>query len=77
MDHAQSAEHARTVVITGASAGIGRAVVRGFTARGDRLALIRAHSRSVRLWASQHHDTLGAAAQRTAAAVALRASRCS
>jgi short-subunit dehydrogenase len=40
MDRAQSAEHARTVVITGATAGIGRAVVRGFAARGDRLALI-------------------------------------
>ncbi|GAA2112879.1 SDR family oxidoreductase [Kitasatospora saccharophila] len=30
----------RTVVVTGASAGVGRAVARAFAARGDRLALL-------------------------------------
>ncbi|THA57540.1 SDR family oxidoreductase [Streptomyces sp. A1136] len=35
-----SAARGRVVVVTGASGGVGRAVVRAFAARGDRLALI-------------------------------------
>jgi NADP-dependent 3-hydroxy acid dehydrogenase YdfG len=61
MDHAQSAEHARTVVITGASAGIGRATARAFAA--------------VHRAASQHHGVVGAAAFLAGAAMALAASR--
>ena len=35
----------RTVVITGASAGTGRAAARAFVARGDRIALLaRGHA---------------------------------
>ncbi|QBI55215.1 SDR family oxidoreductase [Streptomonospora litoralis] len=34
------AEHARVVVITGASGGVGRATAREFASRGDRIALL-------------------------------------
>lgn len=50
----------RTVVITGASGGIGRACTQAFAARGDRLALI-ARGRAGLLAARQDAERAGAA----------------
>jgi len=56
-------------VISGVGAGIGRAIVRRFAARGDAVALEGAHgsfddravTRGPPLWASPHHGSLAAA----------------
>jgi NAD(P)-dependent dehydrogenase (short-subunit alcohol dehydrogenase family) len=46
----------RVVVVTGASAGVGRAAVRAFAARGDRIALIARGSAGLEAAAAEAGD---------------------
>ncbi|MER7176969.1 SDR family oxidoreductase [Streptomyces mesophilus] len=51
----------RTVVVTGASAGVGRAVARAFGARGDRVALIARGRAGLAAVAEEIHEAGGKA----------------
>src|SRR6476646_9608800 len=59
--HTGAGSHAspRTVVVTGASAGIGRAVVREFAARGDSIALLARGSTGLQAAAADVKDVGG------------------
>jgi NAD(P)-dependent dehydrogenase (short-subunit alcohol dehydrogenase family) len=49
----------KVVVVTGASAGVGRAVARAFAARGDRVALVARGSRGLHAAADEARATSG------------------